>query len=80
MRGIALALGGSTVEFEGNRAGDPFWVLRIIGYPGVSSENGHDMPKNDIGWSVYWCYSYNFLVLHRFPVINFFLVCPHLLS
>ncbi|KAI5684517.1 hypothetical protein M9H77_05745 [Catharanthus roseus] len=49
MRGIALALGGSTVEFEGNRAGDPFWVLRIIGYPGVSSENGHDMPKNDIG-------------------------------
>ena len=50
MRGIALALGGSPVEFEGTRAGDPFWVLRIIGYPGVSPANGQDMPKNDIGW------------------------------
>ena len=42
MRGIALALGGSPYEFEGDRAGDPFWVMRIIGYPGVSSD--------DIGW------------------------------
>lgn len=49
MRGISLALTGSAVEFEGNRAGDPFWVLRIIGYPGVTSDNGHDLPKNDIG-------------------------------
>ncbi|XP_027151646.1 probable 2-oxoglutarate-dependent dioxygenase At3g50210 [Coffea eugenioides] len=49
MRGIALALGGSPVEFEGTRAGDPFWVLRIIGYPGVPPANGQDMPKNDIG-------------------------------
>ncbi|XP_027152684.1 probable 2-oxoglutarate-dependent dioxygenase At3g50210 [Coffea eugenioides] len=46
MRGIALALGGSPVEFEGTIAGDPFWVLRIIGYPGVSPANGQDMPKN----------------------------------
>lgn len=43
MRGIALALGGSADEFEGERAGDPFWVLRIIGYPGVAN-------ANDIGW------------------------------
>lgn len=50
MRGIALALGAPADEFEGKRAGDPFWVLRIIGYPGVSHANGHDMPKNDIGW------------------------------
>ncbi|CAL5197730.1 unnamed protein product [Lathyrus oleraceus] len=39
MRGIALALGGSPYEFEGDRAGDPFWVMRIIGYPGVSTVN-----------------------------------------
>uniref|UniRef100_A0A2P2JHS7 Putative 2-oxoglutarate-dependent dioxygenase At3g49630 n=1 Tax=Rhizophora mucronata TaxID=61149 RepID=A0A2P2JHS7_RHIMU len=50
MRGIALALGGSVDEFEGDRAGDAFWVLRIIGYPGVSSANGQDVPENDIGW------------------------------
>lgn len=49
MRGIALALGAPADEFEGKRAGDPFWVLRIIGYPGVSHANSHDMPKNDIG-------------------------------
>ncbi|KAJ6419844.1 hypothetical protein OIU84_029880 [Salix udensis] len=36
VRGIALALGGSADEFEGERAGDAFWVLRVIGYPGVS--------------------------------------------
>ncbi|KAJ0096913.1 hypothetical protein Patl1_28636 [Pistacia atlantica] len=48
MRGIALALGGSPYEFEGERAGDAFWVYRIIGYPGVA--NSHEMPENDIGW------------------------------
>lgn len=51
MRGIALGLGGSAAEFEGDRAGDPFWVFRIIGYPGISCGNGLDMPQNDIGWS-----------------------------
>jgi len=50
MRGIALALGGSADEFEGERAGDAFWVLRVIGYPGVSSTNGQNAPENDIGW------------------------------
>ncbi|XP_059623919.1 probable 2-oxoglutarate-dependent dioxygenase At3g50210 [Cornus florida] len=49
MRGIALALGGSADEFEGEIAGDPFWVFRIIGYPGVACTNGQDMLKNDIG-------------------------------
>jgi len=43
MRGIALALGGSPYEFEGDRAGDPFWVMRIIGYPGGVS-------TDDNGW------------------------------
>ncbi|CAI9110210.1 OLC1v1010201C3 [Oldenlandia corymbosa var. corymbosa] len=49
MRGIALALGGSEVEFEESIAGDPFWVLRIIGYPAATLANGEGMPKNDIG-------------------------------
>ncbi|XP_073309989.1 homoarginine-6-hydroxylase 2-ODD-C23-like [Primulina huaijiensis] len=49
MRGIALTLGGSMDEFRGSRAGDPFWVLRIIGYPVGSHPNGQEMPKNDIG-------------------------------
>ncbi|KAJ1421148.1 Oxoglutarate/iron-dependent dioxygenase [Sesbania bispinosa] len=49
MRGIALALGGSPYEFEGQRAGDPFWVMRLIGYPGVSNVNGTNGLKNDIG-------------------------------
>ncbi|KAM7520440.1 hypothetical protein LguiB_019402 [Lonicera macranthoides] len=49
MRGIALALGGSIDELEAEIAGDPFWVLRIIGYPGVSCSNGHDLPINDVG-------------------------------
>nr|GMC83122.1 probable 2-oxoglutarate-dependent dioxygenase At3g49630 [Ipomoea batatas]GMC99235.1 probable 2-oxoglutarate-dependent dioxygenase At3g49630 [Ipomoea batatas] len=48
MRGIALALGGSVDEIEGEIAGDPFWVLRIIGYPGAACP-GQDIPKNDIG-------------------------------
>ncbi|KAL6603200.1 hypothetical protein ACP70R_043561 [Stipagrostis hirtigluma subsp. patula] len=33
MRGIALALGGTIDAFEGETAGDAFWVLRLIGYP-----------------------------------------------
>ncbi|BBH05965.1 2-oxoglutarate and Fe(II)-dependent oxygenase superfamily protein, partial [Prunus dulcis] len=49
MRGIALALGGSPYEFEGERAGNAFWVMRLIGYPGVHSANGSDIPKKDIG-------------------------------
>ncbi|XP_059455959.1 probable 2-oxoglutarate-dependent dioxygenase At3g50210 [Corylus avellana] len=48
LRGIALALGGSPDEFEGERAGDAFWVMRIIGYPGASTTNGPG-PINDIG-------------------------------
>ncbi|XP_062157358.1 probable 2-oxoglutarate-dependent dioxygenase At3g50210 isoform X2 [Alnus glutinosa] len=48
LRGVALALGGSPDEFEGERAGDAFWVMRIIGYPGVPTTNGPD-PRNDIG-------------------------------
>lgn len=50
MRGIALALGGSPYEFEGDRAGNSFWVMRLIGYPGVTSLKASDISENDIGW------------------------------
>ncbi|XP_024036788.1 probable 2-oxoglutarate-dependent dioxygenase At3g50210 isoform X1 [Citrus clementina] len=50
MRGIALALGGSPYEFEGVRAGDAFWVLRIIGYPGLSGAKDQKKPENNNGW------------------------------
>ncbi|KFK23625.1 hypothetical protein AALP_AAs58509U000100, partial [Arabis alpina] len=36
---LCTALGGSPYEFEGKMVGDPFWEMRIIGYPGVKSEN-----------------------------------------
>jgi isopenicillin N synthase-like dioxygenase len=48
MRGIALALGAPLDAFEGETAGDAFWVLRLIGYP-VSA----DIPQEqltDTGW------------------------------
>ncbi|KMZ72204.1 2-oxoglutarate (2OG) and Fe(II)-dependent oxygenase superfamilyprotein [Zostera marina] len=38
MRGIALALGGPVDTFEQEQmAGDHFWVMRLIGYPGLNS-------------------------------------------
>ncbi|KAE8696223.1 putative 2-oxoglutarate-dependent dioxygenase [Hibiscus syriacus] len=49
MRGIALALGGSPDEFEGERGSDAFWVMRLIGYPGASTANGKCKPETDIG-------------------------------
>ncbi|CAA0385314.1 unnamed protein product [Arabidopsis thaliana] len=39
LRGISLALGGSPYEFEGKMLTDPFWIMRILGYPGVNQEN-----------------------------------------
>ncbi|XP_068656360.1 2-oxoglutarate-dependent dioxygenase 33 isoform X2 [Aristolochia californica] len=49
MRGMALALGGSAESFEGKRAGDSFWVLRLIGYPGFTHAKSMEMQDNDIG-------------------------------
>lgn len=46
MRGIALALGGAIDAFEGETAGDPFWVLRLIGYPVDIPED----QRTDTGW------------------------------
>jgi len=34
MRGIALALGGPVDAFEGTIAGDPYWGIRLVSYPG----------------------------------------------
>lgn len=50
--GIALALGGSPYEFEGDRAGDAFWAFRIIGYPGavLPDRMSNKSPENEIGW------------------------------
>ncbi|XVE82833.1 hypothetical protein DITRI_Ditri16bG0037400 [Diplodiscus trichospermus] len=49
LRGIALALGGLPDDFEGERGGDAFWVMRLIGYPGASTANGKCTRENDIG-------------------------------
>ncbi|XP_077249982.1 homoarginine-6-hydroxylase 2-ODD-233-like isoform X2 [Tasmannia lanceolata] len=49
MRGIALALGGSLYTFEGERAGDPFWVLRIIGYPSLIDTERSELHDTGIG-------------------------------
>ncbi|KAL8160716.1 hypothetical protein V2J09_002253 [Rumex salicifolius] len=45
MQGIAIAIGGSSHQFEGGIAGEPFWVMRLIGYPA----NGYDKLENDVG-------------------------------
>ncbi|OEL13621.1 putative 2-oxoglutarate-dependent dioxygenase [Dichanthelium oligosanthes] len=47
MRGIALALGGAVDAFERETAGDPFWVLRLIGYPVDIPEEQH----TGTGWN-----------------------------
>ncbi|RRT82041.1 hypothetical protein BHE74_00007037 [Ensete ventricosum] len=48
MRGIALALGGPPNAFEGDRAGDSFWVMRLLGYPVLSDIP--EMQRTDTGW------------------------------
>ncbi|KAJ0965364.1 hypothetical protein J5N97_026502 [Dioscorea zingiberensis] len=49
MRGIALALSGLPDSFEGELAGNPFWVMRLIGYPVLSDGKSLDMQGNDVG-------------------------------
>ena len=48
MRGIALALGAPSDAFEGGTAGDPFWYLRLIGYPVPASIPQEQ--RTDTGW------------------------------
>ncbi|KAK1368584.1 putative 2-oxoglutarate-dependent dioxygenase [Heracleum sosnowskyi] len=33
MRGISVALGGLATSLEGHISGDPFWIMRLNGYP-----------------------------------------------
>ncbi|KAI3958712.1 hypothetical protein MKX01_023388, partial [Papaver californicum] len=47
--GLALALDGCPEEFEAEIAGDPFWVMRFIGNPGISDSKGLELPENAIG-------------------------------
>ncbi|KAH6803913.1 2-oxoglutarate and oxygenase superfamily protein [Perilla frutescens var. frutescens] len=49
LRGMALALGGPVDMFEGNIGGDPFWVLRIIGYPPPTRTDVGCGPHTDYG-------------------------------
>ncbi|XP_075091518.1 homoarginine-6-hydroxylase 2-ODD-C23.1-like [Nicotiana tabacum] len=49
IRDIALALGGSADEMEGEISGDPLWVLRTICYPPPPLSVGQDNDGNTIG-------------------------------
>nr|WHE05787.1 putative vittatine 11-hydroxylase [Crinum x powellii] len=49
MRGLALALGGPADAFEGDIAGDAFWMMRLIGYPGLSESEKAKIIGNDVG-------------------------------
>ncbi|PHT54835.1 hypothetical protein CQW23_03321, partial [Capsicum baccatum] len=53
MRRISLALGGTADGMEVEIGCDPFWVVRIIGYPTASILNGHDRIQNDVGCGVH---------------------------
>ncbi|KAG6558236.1 hypothetical protein Mapa_000419 [Marchantia paleacea] len=44
MEAIGLALVGSRDAFEGSRAGNPFWLLRVIGYPPMEQK------VTEVGW------------------------------
>lgn len=53
MQGIALALGGPRDLFEGERAGDPFWIFRVIGYPPVRNLSHVGDADGEVGWCVF---------------------------
>lgn len=86
MRGIALALGGPKDLFEGERAGDPFWILRVIGYPPISNLSCLSNPNGEeVGW--YSTYSCNFsfkvpvkVVLYALLIIHPFIVIASIYS
>ncbi|XP_048502233.1 probable 2-oxoglutarate-dependent dioxygenase At3g50210 isoform X2 [Beta vulgaris subsp. vulgaris] len=56
MRGIALALTGSANSLEGDIAGDPFWSIRMNGYPGISNANALNITKNHVGSGIHTDY------------------------
>ncbi|KAL4179609.1 hypothetical protein AMTRI_Chr13g88180 [Amborella trichopoda] len=59
LKGIALALGGSPNTFEGERAGDPFWGMRIIGYPECTDIRRIEMQDDGIGCGAHTDYGKN---------------------
>ncbi|PHT66192.1 putative 2-oxoglutarate-dependent dioxygenase, partial [Capsicum annuum] len=77
LREIALALGGSADEMEGEISGDPFWVLRIIGYPAASISNGHDRTQNDVRCDAHTHYGLLTLVNQDDDIVSLqVLLCP----
>lgn len=56
MRGIALALTGTANALEGDIAGDPFWSIRMNGYPGILNADGLNMTKNNVGSGIHTDY------------------------
>nr|XP_016456722.1 PREDICTED: probable 2-oxoglutarate-dependent dioxygenase At3g49630 isoform X2 [Nicotiana tabacum] len=58
IKGIALALGGSIDEMEGEISGDPLWVLRTICYPHPPLLVGQDNDGNTIGCGAHTDYGF----------------------
>ncbi|CAI5931795.1 unnamed protein product [Closterium sp. NIES-64] len=52
LRGMAMGLHLPLDTFEHGRADDPFWVIRVIGYPPLSA---HD--TESLSWSSHFCES-----------------------
>ncbi|XP_039130713.1 probable 2-oxoglutarate-dependent dioxygenase At3g50210 [Dioscorea cayenensis subsp. rotundata] len=69
MRGIALALGGLPESFEGELAGNPFWVTRLIGYPVLSDAKRSEMQDSDVGCGAHTDYGLLTLV-NQDPNVN----------
>lgn len=66
MHALALALGGPRDAFEGERAGDPFWILRVIGYPPAQALEDFEI----IGWYVLWAVSVRSLLFLSVSVVT----------
>jgi isopenicillin N synthase-like dioxygenase len=56
LRGIALGLRLPEDFFGGERAGDPFWVMRIIHYPPLQSSEAASEQVCDVERRVEWQY------------------------
>ncbi|MCO5597735.1 hypothetical protein L7F22_051816 [Adiantum nelumboides] len=55
LKGIALALGGPADAFESTKAGDPFWVMRVIGYPPIVNHvETVSFDDSGISWKGTW--------------------------
>lgn len=73
MRGIALALGGPPDAFEGDRAGDSFWVMRLIGYPVLSDIP--ELQRTETGWYCSYVIQLPFWLLFKFKFVDCKFLC-----